>query len=144
MEKTQNTPLTTKATGKAMRLIRKMLLSPLNHASCGVKSDVFCIFLNGFGYTCEALFVLCTILFLSHQPQSIAICTVFQASNQKILLTSHWKQCPRRKNEENQIFRLTRGLQHTLSKTLQHLVCEQHTRHTVCYMFQLVMTIKFS
>lgn len=70
-----------KASGKATRLIRKMLLSPRNRASLRVKSDVFVFFLNGFGYTYEALFVLYTILFLSCQLQRAGISNVFQASN---------------------------------------------------------------
>ena len=74
----KNTPQSTKASGKATGLISEMLLSPLNHASLRVKTDVFCVFLNGFGYTCEALFVLHAILF---QLQSVGICAVFQATN---------------------------------------------------------------
>lgn len=70
-----------KAPGEAMRLIRKMLLSPLNHASLGVRVMFLCVLLNGPGSTYKALFVLHGILFLSCQLQSAGISTVFQAAN---------------------------------------------------------------
>lgn len=71
-----------KAPGEATRLIREMLLSPLNHASPGVRVMFFvCVLLNGPGSTCKALFVLHGILFLSCQLQSAGISTVFQAAN---------------------------------------------------------------
>lgn len=80
-KKKKTTPATTKAAGKATRPIRKMLLSPLNHASLGVRLMFFVLFLNGLGCTYEALFVPHTILFPSCQLQSISICAVFQATN---------------------------------------------------------------